>query len=298
MSDDITPVENSRLCGVEQRLILLAVMSEGQENSDAVWNELAFFKRENKKLLANSGVFSGVSLQLSRETRVRNSIHISVLMKKNSSFCANENPLLRLELSSRYPDVYKDPRVRNPRRPKELEHVVDSGIQSDLWECVQESVTNYTDTSRLQTKNTIKNYISVGVFSRPAVRRLGAPSLPPLPVSSGHLSLEVRVIRSCPRETTRFLLDAPVKRSRVEDVLVPHRRVTFSTAKQAAKQAQDLQGSSQPSYYDSGLDESETPSSKSSSGPRIGPLALPEDHYERTTPDGSIGEVENPENGN
>ncbi|GAA6082608.1 centlein, partial [Tachysurus ichikawai] len=23
-----------------------------QENSDAVWNELAFFKRENKKLLA------------------------------------------------------------------------------------------------------------------------------------------------------------------------------------------------------------------------------------------------------
>ncbi|NWQ81794.1 PCDH1 protein, partial [Columbina picui] len=42
--------------------------------------------------------------------------------------------------------------------------------------------------------------------------------------------------------------------------------------------------------------ESETPSSKSSSGPRIGPLALPEDHYERTTPDGSIGEMEHPEN--
>ena len=54
---------------------------------------------------------------------------------------------------------------------------------------------------------------------------------------------------------------------------------------------------SQHSYYDSGLEESETPSSKSSSGPRLGPLALPEDHYERTTPDGSIGEMEHPENG-
>lgn len=31
--------------------------------------------------------------------------------------------------------------------------------------------------------------------------------------------------------------------------------------------------------------------------PRLGPLALPEDHYERTTPDGSIGEMEHPENG-
>ncbi|ROL51846.1 hypothetical protein DPX16_19365, partial [Anabarilius grahami] len=72
----------------------------------------------------------------------------------------------------------------------------------------------------------------------------------------------------------------------------PHRRVTFSTA----NQAQDLQDPSQHSYYDSGLEESETPSSKSSSGPRIGPLALPEDHYERTTPDGSIGEMEHPEN--
>lgn len=69
--------------------------------------------------------------------------------------------------------------------------------------------------------------------------------------------------------------------------------MTFSTA----NQAQDLQDASQHSYYDSGLDESETPSSKSSSGPRIGPLALPEDHYERTTPDGSIGEMEHPENG-
>ena len=74
---------------------------------------------------------------------------------------------------------------------------------------------------------------------------------------------------------------------------LPHRRVTFSTS----NPVQDLQDSSQQSYYDSGLEESETPSSKSSSGPRIGPLALPEDHYERTTPDGSIGEMEHPENG-
>uniref|UniRef100_A0A4W4GFQ2 Cadherin domain-containing protein n=1 Tax=Electrophorus electricus TaxID=8005 RepID=A0A4W4GFQ2_ELEEL len=74
---------------------------------------------------------------------------------------------------------------------------------------------------------------------------------------------------------------------------LPHRRVTFSTA----NPVQDLQDTSQQSYYDSGLEESETPSSKSSSGPRIGPLALPEDHYERTMPDGSIGEMEHPENG-
>uniref|UniRef100_A0A6I8NQ13 Protocadherin 1 n=1 Tax=Ornithorhynchus anatinus TaxID=9258 RepID=A0A6I8NQ13_ORNAN len=73
---------------------------------------------------------------------------------------------------------------------------------------------------------------------------------------------------------------------------LPQRRVTFS----ATSQAQDLQDPSQHSYYDSGLEESETPSSKSSSGPRLGPLALPEDHYERTTPDGSIGEMEHPEN--
>ncbi|KAM4678503.1 protocadherin-1 isoform 2-T2 [Discoglossus pictus] len=72
---------------------------------------------------------------------------------------------------------------------------------------------------------------------------------------------------------------------------LPHRRVTFSTSNQAP----DIQDPSQQSYYDSGLEESETPSSKSSSGPRIGPLALPEDHYERTTPDGSIGEMEHPE---
>ncbi|KAI4790983.1 hypothetical protein KUCAC02_034279 [Chaenocephalus aceratus] len=76
----------------------------------------------------------------------------------------------------------------------------------------------------------------------------------------------------------------------------PHRRVTFSTANQA-QDLQDLQDPSQHSYYDSGLEESETPSSKSSSGTRVGPLALPEDHYERTTPDGSIGEIEHPENG-
>lgn len=73
----------------------------------------------------------------------------------------------------------------------------------------------------------------------------------------------------------------------------PHRRVTFSTT----NPVQDLQDASQHSYYDSGLEESETPSSKSSSGPRIGPLTLPEDHYERTTPDGSIGETEHLENG-
>ncbi|XP_053574597.1 protocadherin-1 isoform X2 [Bombina bombina] len=72
---------------------------------------------------------------------------------------------------------------------------------------------------------------------------------------------------------------------------LPHRRVTFSTSNQAP----DIQDPSQHGYYDSGLEESETPSSKSSSGPRIGPLALPEDHYERTTPDGSIGEMEHPE---
>ncbi|XP_077445613.1 protocadherin-1-like [Stigmatopora argus] len=72
----------------------------------------------------------------------------------------------------------------------------------------------------------------------------------------------------------------------------PHRRVTFSTA----NPVQDLQDNSQHSYYDSGLEESETPSSKSSSGPRTGPLTLSEEHYERTTPDGSIGESEHPEN--
>ncbi|KAJ8384613.1 hypothetical protein AAFF_G00200500 [Aldrovandia affinis] len=72
---------------------------------------------------------------------------------------------------------------------------------------------------------------------------------------------------------------------------LPHRRVTFSTANQTP----DLQDPSQHSLYDSGLEESETPSSKSSSGPRIGPLAVPDEQYERTTPDGSIGEVQHPE---
>ncbi|KAJ8333340.1 hypothetical protein SKAU_G00422360 [Synaphobranchus kaupii] len=71
---------------------------------------------------------------------------------------------------------------------------------------------------------------------------------------------------------------------------LPHRRVTFSTANQTP----DLQDPAH-SLYDSGLEESETPSSKSSSGPRIGPLAVPEEHYERTTPDGSIGEIQHPE---
>ncbi|KAK2116758.1 hypothetical protein P7K49_003644 [Saguinus oedipus] len=83
------------------------------------------------------------------------------------------------------------------------------------------------------------------------------------------------------------------ERSLIPENELPHRRVTFS----ATSQAQELQDPSQHSYYDSGLEESETPSSKSSSGPRLGPLALPEDHYERTTPDGSIGEMEHPENG-
>uniref|UniRef100_A0A8C9T7A0 Protocadherin 1 n=1 Tax=Scleropages formosus TaxID=113540 RepID=A0A8C9T7A0_SCLFO len=76
----------------------------------------------------------------------------------------------------------------------------------------------------------------------------------------------------------------PAKYSLKQVGELPHRRVTFSTT----NQTQDQHDSSQHSYYDSGLEESETPSSKSSSGPRIGPLALPEDHYERTTPDGSI----------
>lgn len=49
--------------------------------------------------------------------------------------------------------------------------------------------------------------------------------------------------------------------------------------------------------YDSGLEDSETPSSKSSSGPRLGALPLPEEGYERTTPEGSVGEEEHVENG-
>ncbi|CAK6952930.1 protocadherin-7b isoform X1 [Scomber scombrus] len=73
----------------------------------------------------------------------------------------------------------------------------------------------------------------------------------------------------------------------------PFRRVTFSVVSQPQDPHQ--QGSLQ-SCYDSGLDESETPSSKSSSGPRLGALPLPEDSYERTTPDGSVGEAEHMEN--
>ncbi|XP_048220469.1 protocadherin-7 isoform X2 [Perognathus longimembris pacificus] len=64
----------------------------------------------------------------------------------------------------------------------------------------------------------------------------------------------------------------------------PFRRVTFSVV----SQPQDPHQGSLQSCYDSGLDESETPSSKSSSGPRLGALPLPEDNYERTTPDGSV----------
>ncbi|XP_034267186.1 protocadherin-7 isoform X2 [Pantherophis guttatus] len=66
----------------------------------------------------------------------------------------------------------------------------------------------------------------------------------------------------------------------------PFRRVTFSVV----SQPQDPHQGSLQSCYDSGLEESETPSSKSSSGPRLGALPLPEDNYERTTPDGSVGE--------
>lgn len=62
-------------------------------------------------------------------------------------------------------------------------------------------------------------------------------------------------------------------------------------------QPQDPHQGSLQSCYDSGLEESETPSSKSSSGPRLGALPLPEDNYERTTPDGSVGEAEHMENG-
>ncbi|XP_072594026.1 protocadherin-7 isoform X6 [Vulpes vulpes] len=65
----------------------------------------------------------------------------------------------------------------------------------------------------------------------------------------------------------------------------PFRRVTFSVV----SQPQDPHQGSLQSCYDSGLEESETPSSKSSSGPRLGALPLPEDNYERTTPDGSVG---------
>ncbi|KAM4854182.1 protocadherin-7 isoform 6-T6 [Thomomys bottae] len=76
-------------------------------------------------------------------------------------------------------------------------------------------------------------------------------------------------------------------------IVNPFRRVTFSVV----SQPQDPHQGSLQSCYDSGLEESETPSSKSSSGPRLGALPLPEDNYERTTPDGSVGEAEHMENG-
>ncbi len=63
--------------------------------------------------------------------------------------------------------------------------------------------------------------------------------------------------------------------------------MTFSVVSQAPDQG----------CYDSGVEDSETPSSKSSSGPRLGSLPLPEDGYERTTPEGSVGEEEHVENG-
>uniref|UniRef100_A0A672QQA2 Protocadherin-9-like n=1 Tax=Sinocyclocheilus grahami TaxID=75366 RepID=A0A672QQA2_SINGR len=66
----------------------------------------------------------------------------------------------------------------------------------------------------------------------------------------------------------------------------PLRRVTFSVVSQTPDQC----------CYDSGVEDSETPSSKSSSGPRLGSLPLPEDGYERTTPEGSVGEEEHVEN--
>ncbi|KAM4854177.1 protocadherin-7 isoform 1-T1 [Thomomys bottae] len=75
-------------------------------------------------------------------------------------------------------------------------------------------------------------------------------------------------------------------------IVNPFRRVTFSVV----SQPQDPHQGSLQSCYDSGLEESETPSSKSSSGPRLGALPLPEDNYERTTPDGSVGEAEHMEN--
>nr|XP_038948113.1 protocadherin-7 isoform X6 [Rattus norvegicus] len=82
------------------------------------------------------------------------------------------------------------------------------------------------------------------------------------------------------------------KNQRSANLAKPFRRVTFSVV----SQPQDPHQGSLQSCYDSGLEESETPSSKSSSGPRLGALPLPEDNYERTTPDGSVGEAEHMEN--
>ncbi|XP_068176644.1 protocadherin-7 [Antennarius striatus] len=64
------------------------------------------------------------------------------------------------------------------------------------------------------------------------------------------------------------------------------RRVTFSVVSQPQDNG----------CYDSGLEDSETPSSKSSSAPRLGVLPLPEEGYERTTPEGSVGEEDHVEN--
>ncbi|XP_045569430.1 protocadherin-9-like, partial [Salmo salar] len=64
------------------------------------------------------------------------------------------------------------------------------------------------------------------------------------------------------------------------------RRVTFSV----------VPGPQDGGCYDSAAEDSETPSSKGSSGPRVGALSLPEEGYERTTPEGSVGEEEHVEN--
>ncbi|XP_068607100.1 protocadherin-7 [Brachionichthys hirsutus] len=64
------------------------------------------------------------------------------------------------------------------------------------------------------------------------------------------------------------------------------RRVTFSVVSQPQDNG----------CYDSGLEDSETPSSKSSSAPRLGVLPLPAEGYERTTPEGSVGEEDHVEN--
>ncbi|KAA0723675.1 hypothetical protein E1301_Tti003210 [Triplophysa tibetana] len=83
-------------------------------------------------------------------------------------------------------------------------------------------------------------------------------------------------------------ISEPICKSLTLDRLkIPFRRVTFSVV----SQPQDPHQGSLQSCYDSGLEESETPSSKSSSGPRLGALPLPEDAYERTTPDGSVARV-------
>lgn len=54
-------------------------------------------------------------------------------------------------------------------------------------------------------------------------------------------------------------------------------------------QAQELQDPSQHSYCDSGLEESDAIQQVVVRADWV-PWLLPEDHYERTTPDGSIGD--------